>query len=68
MGKKFSNLGTILTRKNIKAFKCGDGTNKCAVACSSNNDCDSVCTSCEKGAWGDQKICFNAGGSFEQLQ
>lgn len=61
MEKKFSTLGVILSRKDIKSVKGGDSANKCAVACTKNTDCDTVCPSCEKGAWGDQKFCFNGG-------
>lgn len=59
MEKKLSSLGIVLTRKEIKSVKGGDKANKCAVACTRNSDCDSVCPSCEVGAWANQKFCFN---------
>ncbi len=61
MEKKDSNLGKVLSKKDIKSVYGGDGGYKCAYACSSNADCDTTCPSCEKGAWGNQKFCFNGG-------
>lgn len=62
MEKKFQHLGTILDRtkaKKVNGGEDGKAENRCAFACTTNNNCDSVCPNCEAGAWGNQKFCFN---------
>jgi hypothetical protein len=57
------NLGTVLSKDQMKHLKEGDNEsldNKCNVKCTANSDCDTTCSSCEKGEWGDQKFCFKS--------